>query len=117
MHWKTSQLTIKRWEANQLRSTETMEMDGRPFTLQLLADPDQEPTGFSTLREAQAHAEVLNELNEIRRDNDRLRAELSRARSIWPTPAEVADENHPRTLRRNARQQPGRSRHPRRAGA
>jgi hypothetical protein len=95
MHWKSSRLTIKRWEANGLRITEMMELDGLPFTLQSLADPDQEPMGFSTLRAAQAYAEVLHELTVVRQDNDRLRTELSQARGTWTAPAAVADETTP----------------------
>jgi hypothetical protein len=89
MHWKTSRITIKRWEANGIRISETAEPTGRLFTLEDTNEPDQEPIGFSTLREAQVYGEILNERNVVRQDNDRLRAELAQARGIWPTTKEL----------------------------
>jgi hypothetical protein len=80
MTWKKSRLTVNRWEANGFRITETLEIDGRPFTLESFADEDEEPAGFSTLAEAQAHAALLNELAITKANNDTLRAELARLR-------------------------------------
>ena len=91
MNWKKSRLTVHRWESLGFVVLETLDIDGRPFTLKALADEDQEPLGFSTLAEAQAHAALLNDLAITKANNDTLRAELARLRDggSWerhPTP-------------------------------
>lgn len=80
MQWKKTRLTINRWEAFNFRITETIDIDGRPFTLQSTAS-DEEPAPFSTLAEAQGHASLLNDLAITKANNDALRAELAALRN------------------------------------
>lgn len=86
MEWKRSRIVINRWEAHGFRISETRELDGPPFTLEVLHEPDQEPIGFDALDTAKAHADLLNELQLTREDNARLRAELETKNGVWPAP-------------------------------
>ena len=77
MEWKKTRVTVTRHEAHGFRITETLALNGNPFTLESCYDPDHEPMTFVTLQAAKEHAELLNELALVNEDNARLRAELA----------------------------------------
>lgn len=94
MQWAKSKLTVHRWTSPAFRITETLEIDGRPFTLESLNDDEEPPgsgMGFDSLEGAKAHADLLNDLTLERADNKRLRAELDERAGKWPPPLEDED--------------------------
>jgi hypothetical protein len=98
MTWKRTRINLSIWTAPAAayRIVETLEVDGRPFTLQPLTDDGEEPTAFSTLREAQGHAELLSDLATVRAENRRLQAALDgRAASLPADVAQVAPTARP----------------------
>jgi len=80
MQWTKTRISLSRWEAGGFRITETMELTGVPFTLESFHEPDQEPLTFGSLKQAQEHAKLLNNLAMVNEENARLKLELEERR-------------------------------------
>jgi hypothetical protein len=95
MTWKRTRITLNVWTNERYRILETLEVDGRPFTLQPLTDDGEEPTAFSTLRETQGHAELLSDLAAIRAENQKLRLTLEGRGTSLPADVSLAPTSRP----------------------
>jgi hypothetical protein len=81
MQWKKIKIVINGYEAPGFRILERPEEESAPFHLELLLDPDAPIQTFSTLKEAQGAASLINEVELLREQNERLQAELNNLRA------------------------------------
>jgi hypothetical protein len=86
MQWKKTRIVMNSWQDGDYRILENPEeaLETR-FRLDSFANPNEDAEFFPTLKAAQHAATLRNELDLLRQDNLRLRAELDQRNGVWPT--------------------------------
>lgn len=86
MQWTRTRIVLNVWSASDdFRIIEDpQESPERRFRLEAFSQDAVDPEFFASLKQAQGAAALRNELELLRQDNLRLRAELDQANGRWP---------------------------------